>query len=117
MAVRSEGVSHPSTSKSMDAKSIAALNGTDKDGSTKRKSDSKTKTSSSDSSGADRPGRFDGNFFSESVEELKKISTPSRQETFQATLVTILMVVFMALCVFLVDLLFNGIMSAFLNKN
>ena len=60
--------------------------------------------------GGTPPGN--ANFFSESLHELKKITFPTRQETFQATIVTVLIVVFMAMCVFLVDLVFNGIMSA-----
>jgi len=79
--------------------------------------DSKSADSKASSSSKDQVGRFDGNFLSDSIEELRKISTPSRQETIQATLVTIVMVVFMAMCLFLVDLLFNGVMTAFLNKS
>lgn len=53
-------------------------------------------------------------FLSESVEELKKVSAPTKQETMQATVVTILLVVFLALCLFLVDLVFHQIMSSVL---
>ena len=50
-------------------------------------------------------------FFSESIEELKKVSTPTRQETMQATLVTIFIMVFVSLVLFAMDALFSTIMS------
>ena len=50
-------------------------------------------------------------FFSESIEELKKVSTPTRQETIQATLVTIFIMVFVSLVLFAMDALFSTIMS------
>ena len=51
-------------------------------------------------------------FLSESVEELKKVSFPTRQETMQATFVTILIVVFMAFCLFVLDQIFHTLMGA-----
>ncbi len=53
-------------------------------------------------------------FLQESVEELKKVNTPTRQETFQATLVTIIIMVFVALCLFLLDYLFSNLMGSVL---
>lgn len=42
-------------------------------------------------------------FFGESVEELKKVSHPTRQETMQATLVTIFIMFVVSICLFLFD--------------
>lgn len=53
-------------------------------------------------------------FFSESVEELKKVTTPTRAETFQATMVTLVMMLFFSLTLFLLDQLFRWTMSQFL---
>ncbi|MEZ4755055.1 MAG: preprotein translocase subunit SecE [Bdellovibrionota bacterium] len=54
-------------------------------------------------------------YFTESVEELKKISTPSRQETLQATLATIVLLVVVSLSLFLLDLFFGRIMTTVLS--
>jgi preprotein translocase SecE subunit len=51
------------------------------------------------------------NFFSESVEEMKKVVPPTKQETIQATLVTLFIMIFIAVCLALLDLLFRTIMS------
>lgn len=53
-------------------------------------------------------------FFRESVDELKKVTTPTRQETVQATIVTIVIMVFVALCLFLLDFLFGNLMESVL---
>lgn len=50
-------------------------------------------------------------YIGESVDELKKISTPTRQETMQATLATIAIIVFFALCLLVFDFLCNWVMS------
>ena len=50
-------------------------------------------------------------FVSESTEELKKVSTPTRAETIQSTLVTIVIMVFVSVCLLLLDLFFNYLMS------
>ncbi len=54
-------------------------------------------------------------YFSESVEELKKVSSPTKQETMQATLVTTVIVVFIATVVALLDLVFGQLMGAILS--
>ena len=51
-------------------------------------------------------------YLSSSVEELKKVSSPTRQETIQATIVTVIIVMGLALIVALMDLIFRQIMSA-----
>ena len=53
-------------------------------------------------------------YLSESVAELKKVTTPTRQETIQATLVTIVIMTFVALCLMVLDLLFRTLMDALL---
>jgi len=50
-------------------------------------------------------------FLSESVEELKKVTYPTRAETIQATLITLVIMSFIAVCLFLMDLLFNTVMD------
>lgn len=60
--------------------------------------------------------RFSMGFIKDSLDELKKVTTPTKQETVQATMVTILMLTVMALCLFLLDVTFNGIMSAVLAR-
>ena len=42
-------------------------------------------------------------YLDESVVELKKVSTPTRAQTTQATLVTVVILSFVALCLFLLD--------------
>lgn len=49
-----------------------------------------------------------------SVDELKKVSFPTRQETFQATLVAVIIVIFVATIVALLDLLFGRVMASIL---
>lgn len=50
-------------------------------------------------------------YFTDSVEELKKVSAPTKQETWQATVVTVLIIGFVALVVALLDMIFGGMMS------
>ncbi|RMG40163.1 MAG: preprotein translocase subunit SecE [Candidatus Dadabacteria bacterium] len=50
-------------------------------------------------------------FFSESVDELKKVSTPTRQETIQATMVTLLIMVVVSLSLLIMDWIFSNITS------
>lgn len=85
----------------------------------------KTGVKSDTPSGADKSGQRGGKnddtassspslslgFFKDSVDEMKKITAPTRQETVQATLVTILLVAFMAAALFLMDVVFHGVMS------
>ncbi|MCB0332793.1 MAG: preprotein translocase subunit SecE [Bdellovibrionales bacterium] len=53
-------------------------------------------------------------FLTESVGELKKVSTPTRQETIQATLVTIVIMTFVAICLMVLDVIFRTLMDAVL---
>ncbi len=55
------------------------------------------------------------NYFVASIDELKKVTHPTRQETVQATMVTFLIILFVAICLFLVDLIFNQLMLAVLS--
>jgi preprotein translocase SecE subunit len=49
-------------------------------------------------------------FLSESIEELRKVTSPTRQETIQATIVTLILIVFFALILAVFDFVFRGIM-------
>ena len=51
-------------------------------------------------------------FFSEAKEELRKVSRPTRQETIQATMVTLFIVAFVSIMLSLFDFVFNQIMAA-----
>ena len=51
-------------------------------------------------------------FLTESVEELKKVTTPTRQETIQATLVTVVIMTFVAICLMILDLIFRTVMDS-----
>ena len=50
-------------------------------------------------------------FIQGSVGELKKISTPTRQEAMQATVVTLFIIAFMSVALFLLDLFFHALLS------
>lgn len=50
-------------------------------------------------------------YFAESVEELKKVQTPTRQETVRLTGVVLLIIVFISMCLFVMDLTFNWLMG------
>jgi preprotein translocase subunit SecE len=50
-------------------------------------------------------------YFSESYEELKKVQSPTRQEAFRLTLVVLMIIVFISLCLFLMDMTFNWVMG------
>ena len=50
----------------------------------------------------------------EAVAELKKVSTPTRQETVQATLVTVVIILALGICLALLDVIFNNLMQAIL---
>ncbi len=54
-------------------------------------------------------------YLSDSVDELKKVSSPTRQETVQATIVTALIILVLALIISGMDLIFRQIMSAVLS--
>lgn len=50
-------------------------------------------------------------FFRDSVDELKKVTHPTRQETTQATIVTLLIMFFVSICLFLFDWICTQIMN------
>jgi preprotein translocase subunit SecE len=50
-------------------------------------------------------------YLSESVNELKKVQSPTRQETARLTGVVVLIIVFISMCLFVMDLVFNWIMT------
>ena len=50
-------------------------------------------------------------FVSESVTELKKVNTPTRAEATQACLVTLFIMMFVSVCLFLADLFFGWLMG------
>lgn len=50
-------------------------------------------------------------YVSESVEELKKVQSPTRQETMRLTGVVVLIIVFISMCLFVMDLTFNWLMG------
>ena len=51
-------------------------------------------------------------YISESFDELKKVNRPTRQETLQATMVAIFIMLFVSFCLFLLDMVFSRIMLA-----
>ncbi|MBX7143355.1 MAG: preprotein translocase subunit SecE [Oligoflexia bacterium] len=56
-----------------------------------------------------------GSYLSASIAELKKVTFPTRQETTQATLVTLVIIAFVAICLFVLDVIFNRLMAALLS--
>jgi preprotein translocase SecE subunit len=50
-------------------------------------------------------------YISQSIEELKKVQSPSRQETMRLTGVVALIIVFISMCLFVMDLTFNWLMG------
>lgn len=54
------------------------------------------------------------NYVSGSIDELKKVSSPSKQETIQATIATIFIIFFVSICLFLLDVFFHTLMQAIL---
>ncbi len=50
-------------------------------------------------------------YISESVGELKKVHTPTRQEATRLTGVVLLIIVFISMCLFVMDLTFNWLMT------
>jgi preprotein translocase subunit SecE len=50
-------------------------------------------------------------YFADSIEELKKVQSPTRQETMRLTGVVLLIIVFISMCLFVMDLTFNWLMS------
>jgi preprotein translocase SecE subunit len=68
--------------------------------------------SQASANGSAAKGEGFANYLSECVEELRRISTPTRQETTQATVVTLFIMFFVSLCLFLLDLVFSQLMLA-----
>lgn len=54
-------------------------------------------------------------YLSESVEELKKVSHPTKQETTQATIATLVIIFFVSICLFVLDFAFGRLMTAVLS--
>ena len=50
-------------------------------------------------------------YFSDSLNELKKVTTPTRQEAMQASIVTLIIIAFMSLALFVMDFLFHWVVS------
>jgi preprotein translocase subunit SecE len=55
-------------------------------------------------------------YVSESVEELKKVHSPTRQEAMKLTGVVVLIIAFISLCLFVMDLSFNWLMGKMLGQ-
>lgn len=53
-------------------------------------------------------------YVSDSVDELKKVQTPTRQETVRLTGVVVMIIVFISMCLFVMDLTFNWLMAKML---
>jgi preprotein translocase subunit SecE len=53
-------------------------------------------------------------YFKDSVVELKKVHTPTRSETIQATLVTIIIMIFISVTLAIFDLIFGRLTAAIL---
>jgi len=50
-------------------------------------------------------------YISDSIDELKKVQTPTRQEALRLTGVVVLIIVFISMCLFVMDLVFNWLMG------
>ena len=55
-------------------------------------------------------------YLASAVEELKKVHTPTRQETTRLTGVVLLIIVFISMCLFVMDLTFNWLMSKMISQ-
>lgn len=54
-------------------------------------------------------------YLSGSVDELKKVQSPTRQEAMKMTGVVVMIIAFISLCLFVMDLSFNWLMSKMLS--
>ncbi len=54
-------------------------------------------------------------YFAESLEEVKKVSFPTRQETLQATFVTIAIMIVVSVTLFVLDFVIAKLMSALIS--
>ena len=50
-------------------------------------------------------------YIRDSLDELKKVHSPTRQEAMRLTWVVLMIIVFISLCLFVVDLFFNWAMT------
>lgn len=50
-------------------------------------------------------------YFSDSLRELQKVQSPTRQETVKLTWVVLMIIVFISLCLFAMDYAFSSIMQ------
>ena len=55
-------------------------------------------------------------YVTESIEELKKVHSPTRQEAMKMTGVVLLIIAFISLCLFVMDLSFNWLMGKMLSR-
>ncbi len=55
-------------------------------------------------------------YVSESIDELKKVHSPTRQEAMKMTGVVLLIIAFISLCLFVMDLSFNWLMGKMLSR-
>jgi preprotein translocase SecE subunit len=55
-------------------------------------------------------------YFSESADELKKVHAPTRQEAMKLTGVVVLIIAFISVCLFVMDLSFNWLMGKMLSR-
>ena len=54
-------------------------------------------------------------FLSDSVAELKKVTFPTRQQTIQAAIITVFIVMFISMTLFVLDIVFGQLMLAILS--
>lgn len=55
-------------------------------------------------------------YVSDSIDELKKVHSPTRQEAMKMTGVVLLIIAFISLCLFMMDLSFNWLMGKMLSR-
>lgn len=56
------------------------------------------------------PSRGRG-YLAESIEELKKVHTPTREETIRNTWVVMFIIIIVSVCLFVLDFVFNWLMT------
>ena len=75
-------------------------------------------SASSNEKGGEKTGSLVGNslgYFADSVAELKRVNFPTRAETTQATIATLVIIFFVSVCLFVLDLVFGRLMGAILS--
>lgn len=55
-------------------------------------------------------------YLSESADELKKVQSPTRQEAMKLTGVVVLIIAFISICLFVMDLSFNWLMGKMVSQ-